>query len=396
MRKKLLFVTLALGYGVGGSEKALIEMLKCLDLDKYEISVLSLMDAPELPFQWTGIKVIYGCDAFLHMSKPLRQVLANPLSYSLEQLVIKFRIGIESRIPSIGVSYEKTWEWFCPHIPMNDEHYDIVIGYGPGLASFYAIDKVNTTKKVLWVDTDLRKAHYDVVFSKKYYQTADQVVVVDNSGVESFCEIYPELHQKVCTIRNIIPVDEIRKKAKEGTGFTDGYEGVRILSVGRLCEAKAFHLAVGAANILKKKGYSFRWYIVGWGALESELRKQITDCGLDKDFILLGQQMNPYPFFEQTDIYVQTSIYEGSCITVEEAMAFNKPVVSTNFPAIYNKIQDGKNGFIVEMTSEAVANSVERLFGNQEVREQISNYLRQCPLSYKEVIDCFDKMVEDL
>ena len=171
---------------------------------------------------------------------------------------------------------------------------------------------------------------------------------------------------------------------------------MRILSVGRLCEAKAFHLAVGAADILKKKGYSFRWYIVGWGALEDELRKQINDCGLNKDFILLGQQMNPYPFFAQTDIYVQTSIYEGSCITVEEAMILNIPTVSTNFPAIYNKIIDGKNGFIVEMSSEAIANCVERLIDNKKLRGQITNYLQQYPLSYDEIIDCFDKMVENL
>ncbi len=42
--KKLLFVTSAIGYGIGGSEKALIEMLKKLDLTKYSITVLSLKE----------------------------------------------------------------------------------------------------------------------------------------------------------------------------------------------------------------------------------------------------------------------------------------------------------------------------------------------------------------
>lgn len=396
MRKKLLFVTLTLGYGVGGSEKALIEMLKCLDLDKYDVSILCLTEKSGIPFERRGIRVMYGCNEYLHMAKPLRQVLKNPFRYSIRQLITKCRVVIQSRFQSAGVPYEIMWERFSPYIPMNDEEYDVVIGYGPGLATFYAIDKVHATKKVLWLDTDLSKAHYDVEFSERFYLSADQVVVVDYSGIERFCEIYPKLRQKVCTIRNIIPVDEIKNKASEGLGFTDGYEGVRILSVGRLCEAKAFHLAVGAADILKKKGYSFRWYIVGWGALEDELRKQINDCGLNKDFILLGQQMNPYPFFAQTDIYVQTSIYEGSCITVEEAMILNIPTVSTNFPAIYNKIIDGKNGFIVEMSSEAIANCVERLIDNKKLRGQITNYLQQYPLSYDEIIDCFDKMVENL
>lgn len=58
--KKLLFVTTAIGYGIGGSEKALIEMLKKLDLTKYSITVLSLKEKTEKKFERNGISVVYG------------------------------------------------------------------------------------------------------------------------------------------------------------------------------------------------------------------------------------------------------------------------------------------------------------------------------------------------
>lgn len=393
MRKKLLFVTAALGYGIGGSEKALIEMLKCLDLSKYDITVLSLNEKPEKPFYKDGIKVIYGCKDFLHMSMPLRDVIKKPFKYSLKQLWVKFKIAFDSRMKSIGLSCEKIWELISDFISPEKTYYDIVIGYGPGLATFYAIDKVKSGHKILWVDTDLEKAHFDLEYLRKFYDKADRVVVVDKSGVQRFSSIYPSFSNKVLTIRNIIPIIEIHRKADEDIGFNDSYNGTRILSVGRLCEAKAFHLAVGAAAVLRDKGYSFRWYIVGWGALESELRRLIKQNSLDDNFILLGQKNNPYPFFKQTDIYVQTSIYEGSPLTIEEAIAFGKPVISTNIPAISEIITDGVNGLISEMNSESIADKIMYLLNNENLFKSISNNLSILPISYTQPIKDFDKMI---
>ena len=44
----------------------------------------------------------------------------------------------------------------------------------------------------------------------------------------------------------------LQKNQKEQKGFDDVTDSVRILSVGRLTEAKAFHYAIEAASILKE------------------------------------------------------------------------------------------------------------------------------------------------
>ena len=112
--------------------------------------------------------------------------------------------------------------------------------------------------------------------------------------------------------------------------------------------------------------------------------------------ILLGQQTNPYPYFAQTDLYVQTSIFEGSCITIEEAMVFYKPVVSTNFPPAYNKIEDGKNGFIVNMDASAIAEKIQLLLDNKSLREEMTRYQQQYPLTYDEIINDFDNLIDNI
>ncbi len=389
----IIFVTAAIGYGIGGSEKALIEMLKCMDKTKYKITVLSLNKQPEKPFIHKDIKIIYGYKDFERINTPLRSIITRPWKYSLKEITGKFKIAVFSRFSKKNFSH-KIWEIYKGFINNYPENYDIAVGYGLGLATFFAIDKVNANRKILWMDNDMAISGLNLDYCQKYYEASDQVAVVDKSQVERLCNVYPNLTGKVTPIRNIIPFDEIKEKAVANAGFDDGYDGVRILSVGRLSPEKNFMFAVEAAGILRRKGFNFRWYIIGFGPEEEMLREKIKQLKLEETVVLLGQKLNPYPFFAQTDIYVQTSIFEGSCITVEEAMVFYKPVVTTNFPPAYNKIIHGKNGFIVEMNSKAVAEGVEKLLSDNQLMKKMSEHQKQHPLTYDEIMQEFDSMIE--
>lgn len=92
----------------------------------------------------------------------------------------------------------------------------------------------------------------DINYLKSYYLKADSIVLVSDGLKKSFLNIYPEFKDKSYVVRNILDVDEITKKSKEQKGFDDVTDSVRILSVGRLTEAKAFHYAIEAASILKE------------------------------------------------------------------------------------------------------------------------------------------------
>lgn len=390
--RRILFVTAALGYGIGGSEKALIEMLKHLDSKKYEVTVLSLNEKPEKPFGREGIDIVYGFEPLLRISKPLRYALTHMQEYTMRELVSKIQIAIKTRLTK-GYTAKYIWERYRKLLPKASDRYDIVVGYGLGFATFFATDKVDADRRILWMDNDLALAGVDIEYNRKYYESADAVAVVDKSQINRLGDVYPALRGRVFAIRNIIPVDEIIEKSQSDKGFEDEYDGTRILSVGRLSAEKNFALAVNTASILKKRGYSFRWYIIGFGPLESELQQQIKRLEVSDCVVLLGQKLNPYPYFAQTDLYVQTSSHEGSCITIEEAMVFCKPVVTTNFPPAYNKIIDGENGYITEMTAENVAEKIEKLLCNESICNKMREYQRMHPLIYDEIMDAFDEMV---
>ena len=115
----------------------------------------------------------------------------------------------------------------------------------------------------------------------------------------TFTKIYPEFADKTEVFHNLVDQDRIRRRAEEGKGFTDVFDGSRILTVGNLSPQKGYDIAIDAVDILKKRGLNIRWYVAGEGKCRAELEKKIADLGLENEFVLLGSVPNPYPYLKQ-------------------------------------------------------------------------------------------------
>ena len=71
-----------------------------------------------------------------------------------------------------------------------------------------------------------------------------------------------------------------------------------------------------------------------------------------------GTQINPYPFLLQADIFVQTSVYEGYSVTIEEAKAFDLPVVSTDCTGVHEQLEGRENSRIVRRKDDEIAEAI--------------------------------------
>ena len=85
--------------------------------------------------------------------------------------------------------------------------------------------------------------------------------------------------------------------------------------------------------------------------------------------------MNPYPYFKNCDIYVQTSRHEGYVTTVTEAKIFNKPIVCTDVSGAREQINDGVSGDIAEINSESVERKLLRLIYDTDRRKSYEDIL---------------------
>lgn len=110
---------------------------------------------------------------------------------------------------------------------------------------------------------------------------------------------------------------------------------------------------------------------MGEGSERNFLQSKIDRLNLSTEMHLVGADTNPYPYMKACDIYVQTSFFEGLGLTVIEASILQKPIVCTNFPTAFGILKDNETGLIAEMTAESIAENIEGLINDDNLRNQL-------------------------
>ena len=103
------------------------------------------------------------------------------------------------------------------------------------------------------------------------------------------------------------------------------------------------------------------------------IRNLIKENNLEDSFILLGKKINPYPYINVADIYVQPSRYEGKAVTVGEAQILGKPVVITNYTTAKSQVRDNVDGYVCKLSIEGIAEGIEKLYKDKNLRIKLSD-----------------------
>lgn len=223
-------------------------------------------------------------------------------------------------------------------------------------ATYYVADHVRARKKAAFVHIDYGKAGYTRALDLECYRNFDRIFTVSDEVREHFLEVYPEYEQKVSVFHNLVNRERILKLADRGTGFSDGFQGYRLLTIGRLTRQKRYDIAIQAMALLKEQcTVPVRWYVLGEGDLRDSLEQQIKAAHLEHDFILLGVQTNPYPYCKNCDIYVHATGFEGKSIAIQEAQTLKKPILATDCSGNREQIIDGIDGRLCQLSPEAVS-----------------------------------------
>lgn len=102
-----------------------------------------------------------------------------------------------------------------------------------------------------------------------------------------------------------------------------------ILSVGRLTLPKGFPDLLQAFALVREHFPQAALAIAGGGTLTEQLKSQIEDLGLEGDAFLLGLRNDVPRLLAAGDIYANASHWEGTPVSVMEAMAAGLPVLAT-------------------------------------------------------------------
>ncbi len=142
-----------------------------------------------------------------------------------------------------------------------------------------------------------------------------------------------------------------------------------LLSVGRLVPEKNYPLMLRVVARLRTRHAGLRWYVAGWGRLESELKSQAASLGLSDAVGLMGARDDVADLLHAADLFVMTSTSEGFSNALLEAMWVGLPVVSTRVNGAVEVIRSGENGVLVDVADEpGVERAVDRLLNDEPVR----------------------------
>lgn len=127
-----------------------------------------------------------------------------------------------------------------------------------------------------------------------------------------------------------------------------GRDDVVVLSVANLKAVKQHIVLLEASRLLGQMGLKHRLWLVGEGPERPRLQKTVHQLGLDDTVLLAGREADPRRRFAAADVFVLTSRWEGTPMSILEAMAAGLPVVAPRIGDIPSLVVDGTTGRLVE------------------------------------------------
>ena len=386
--KKLLFVIYSMGYG--GAEKSLLNLMNELPENTYEVDLLLFQKRGDFLKQLPAwVRVLDAPEAMQRLHAPIRKAG----KYICVKIIGTICAQITRRTRKERRAYR--WGHFYKRLIGNiPGHYDVAIAYS-GMENLYLIgDCVDADRKIVWIHSDYVRGGYSRKDDYPYLQKMDGIVSISEECVDVLRKEFPEFSARMYCIENITSSAMVRKQADAYIPVEMADDMCNILSIGRLSPEKAFHRAVDAAAILKKSGMRFRWYIIGEGNQRTALINQIEKNGVSDHVILLGTRNNPYPYIKACTILVQTSDYEGKSVVLDEAKILAKPIIVTDYQTVRDQILPEKEGIIVDMTAESIAEAIQRMLTDHTLRLNVVQYLESNEYGNSDEIQKYRKVID--
>lgn len=311
MRTRLAFLIGTLG--VGGAERFLVELVRRVPRDLYEVQVVCIARRERLGeglanegFHVVELGKRTGLDALI-LPRLVRQLR------SFRPDVVNTHLWTADLWGRLAAFISGT-----PVVVVTEQNVDVWKGW-----LHHAIDAVLLAR-------------------------TDAVICVSRE-VERFYRSRGVPPRKLHVIPNAIDVTLFDAPVNEGLRTEVGARpgDFLFLSAGRLHPQKAQSVLLEATRRLAEMHHGFRVLLAGEGPLREALEAQVRHLGLGGLVRLLGVRHDLPNLLRQVDAFVMSSLYEGLPLAILEAMAARLPVVATRAGGCHEIVIDGRTGFLV-------------------------------------------------
>jgi len=215
--------------------------------------------------------------------------------------------------------------------------------------------------------------------------------------------------EKITVVPNGIsepPLDSMTSHEAIRAEFGIAKDAPLIVCVARIEREKDIPSLVAAMAIVAASDPEARCLIVGHGAQQAALSRQILDAGLERVVTLTGFRSNAMAFIRAADLFVLPSLAEPFGLVILEAMALGKPVVATAMGGPLEIVVSGETGVLVPPSAPGeLADAIRRLLADPAARAAMgrngrrrfeerftaARAARETLLVYKRVLDAARK-----
>lgn len=147
------------------------------------------------------------------------------------------------------------------------------------------------------------------------------------------------------------------------------HEVKHVITVGRFVAQKDYETAIRTIAEVKKKYSNIHFDIVGYGELEAQIRGWVKQYDIEDITTIYINPPHIPELLNGADIYLSTSLFEGTSNSIMEGMNADMPVVCTNVGDNGYLVENGKNGFLAEIADyKKLSESLLRLLNDDELR----------------------------
>ncbi|AZA59077.1 glycosyltransferase [Chryseobacterium shandongense] len=382
MKKKKILIRIG-SLRHGGAEKVLVNFLKNLPPDKYEVDLLlnlySGLYIQEVP-SWVKIH------------------------YLIKGEMITTNRPKDIPVKALRVLYEKMFLWFpflLYRFILKNKKYDVEIAAIHAMYREILSSPQKNSKKIIWVQNDIfNLKDYTQEVIREFFRF-DRILVISDKLRDGMYELAKNEAERASVIKIYNPIDRndtLRKAEAEIHDYALSEDLPTFVTVGTVYPQKGYDRLLNVHKKLIDEGLKHQLLIIGDGYDFNNIQDQLKRLGLQETVTMLGFSSNPYPYLKKADFYVMSSRHEGFPTIIAEALILKKPVSATDISGIRDLLQDGRLGNITPNSEEGIYEGMKKFLTDEHIAEDYKSQIAKTELPFvlEKSVEHLQKIIDEV